>query len=218
MRPAALRSSSSRTRLKWRELVRYYGILIREGVVHKKGVGIIPLAVAGIIGVAAMGAMMPVADSAAETACTQEAKLCPDGSSVGRVLANCGFAPCPSEELPSGSAPGDSGLGQEVTAGGIAGEVLLGPLCPVMGPGMEEECADKGYQTTLAVKTKDGKREVALVRSGADGRFRVTLAPGEYSVAPLPGAGPLPTCAMQFVTVAPGQFAPVTVRCDSGIR
>ncbi len=28
-------------------------------------------------------------------ACTQEAKLCPDGSYVERVPPNCGFAPCP---------------------------------------------------------------------------------------------------------------------------
>lgn len=185
---------------------------------HKKSVGIIPLAIVGIIVVASTGAMMPVADGVAEIACTQEAKLCPDGSYVGRVLANCGFAPCPGEELPSGSAPEGSGLGQEVAGGGIAGEVVLGPSCPVMGPGMEEECADKGYQTTLVVKTKDEKREVARVRSGADGRFRVTLAPGEYSVGPLPGAGQLPVCKMQFVTVEPGQFAPIAIHCDTGIR
>jgi tryptophan-rich sensory protein len=30
------------------------------------------------------------------TACTQEAKLCPDGSAVGRTGPNCEFAPCPS--------------------------------------------------------------------------------------------------------------------------
>jgi hypothetical protein len=29
------------------------------------------------------------------TACTQEAKVCPDGSSVGRTGPNCEFAPCP---------------------------------------------------------------------------------------------------------------------------
>lgn len=29
-------------------------------------------------------------------ACTLEAKICPDGSSVGRVGPNCEFAPCPS--------------------------------------------------------------------------------------------------------------------------
>lgn len=28
-------------------------------------------------------------------ACTMEAKICPDGSSVGRQGSNCEFAPCP---------------------------------------------------------------------------------------------------------------------------
>lgn len=39
----------------------------------------------------------------AGTACTQEAKLCPDGSAVGRTGPNCEFAECPSE-----SSCGDS--------------------------------------------------------------------------------------------------------------
>lgn len=30
-----------------------------------------------------------------QVACTQEAKLCPDGSAVGRIGPNCEFAPCP---------------------------------------------------------------------------------------------------------------------------
>jgi len=29
------------------------------------------------------------------TACTQEAKICPDGTAVGRTGLNCEFAPCP---------------------------------------------------------------------------------------------------------------------------
>ncbi len=32
------------------------------------------------------------------TACPLDAKLCPDGSSVGRVLPNCEFSPCPGEK------------------------------------------------------------------------------------------------------------------------
>jgi hypothetical protein len=31
-----------------------------------------------------------------QKACTSEAKICPDGSSVGRIGPNCEFAPCPS--------------------------------------------------------------------------------------------------------------------------
>lgn len=33
--------------------------------------------------------------SATQKACTQEARLCPDGSYVGRTGQNCEFAPCP---------------------------------------------------------------------------------------------------------------------------
>lgn len=37
-------------------------------------------------------------DAGSPTACTEEAKLCPDGSSVARTGPNCEFAPCPSQE------------------------------------------------------------------------------------------------------------------------
>lgn len=30
-------------------------------------------------------------------ACTQEAKICPDGSAVSKTGPNCEFAPCPNE-------------------------------------------------------------------------------------------------------------------------
>ncbi len=34
-----------------------------------------------------------------QTACTLEAKICPDGSSVGRTGPNCSFAPCPTAKI-----------------------------------------------------------------------------------------------------------------------
>ncbi len=36
--------------------------------------------------------------------CTMDAKICPDGSAVGRSGSNCEFAPCPSSPPASGSA------------------------------------------------------------------------------------------------------------------
>src|SRR5687768_14703724 len=39
-----------------------------------------------------------VAPTPTQVACTEEAKICPDGSSVGRVGPNCEFAPCPVDE------------------------------------------------------------------------------------------------------------------------
>lgn len=35
------------------------------------------------------------------TQCTQEAKICPDGSGVGRTGPNCEFAPCPTQTVAS---------------------------------------------------------------------------------------------------------------------
>jgi len=37
-------------------------------------------------------------------ACTAEAKICPDGSAVGRVGPNCEFAPCPQTSVCKGNA------------------------------------------------------------------------------------------------------------------
>lgn len=36
-----------------------------------------------------------VADDPNAVACTLDAKICPDGSAVGRVAPNCEFSPCP---------------------------------------------------------------------------------------------------------------------------
>jgi len=39
----------------------------------------------------------PATNTPINTACTMEARVCPDGSSVGRVGVNCAFAACPSD-------------------------------------------------------------------------------------------------------------------------
>ncbi len=43
------------------------------------------------------------------TVCTMDAKVCPDGSYVGRVAPSCDFAPCPqSTSTPSGASASSS--------------------------------------------------------------------------------------------------------------
>lgn len=37
--------------------------------------------------------------------CTMDAKICPDGSAVGRMPPKCEFAPCPASSKPSSSSP-----------------------------------------------------------------------------------------------------------------
>ncbi len=61
------------------------------------------------------GVQRPVAQEPGRR-CTMEAKLCPDGSSVGRVGPNCEFAPCP-----SGAPVGRVGAGPQKIAPGVPG-------------------------------------------------------------------------------------------------
>lgn len=41
--------------------------------------------------------MQPPPDSGDQVMCTMDAKICPDGTGVGRTGPNCEFAPCPGE-------------------------------------------------------------------------------------------------------------------------
>jgi len=64
------------------------------------------IAVTGMIAAAVFGGVLAARslNPTKQVACTLEAKLCPDGSAVGRVGQNCEFAPCPSEALCEGGA------------------------------------------------------------------------------------------------------------------
>jgi hypothetical protein len=77
-------------------------------------------------------AIIPVAND--PVACTQEAKLCPDGSSVGRTGANCAFAECPTPPVTQVKEGTVAALNQKILNNGI----LITPLsvvadsrCPV---------------------------------------------------------------------------------------
>jgi len=99
---------------------------------------------------------------------------------------------------------------------GIEGQVLIGPICPAMREGMD--CDDKPYQATLTVLTSNGKR-VTQFQTGVDGKFRLSLPPGDYILHPeTPQGKPLPRAAEQPFTVQAGIFTNLTVNYDSGIR
>ncbi len=99
-------------------------------------------------------------------------------------------------------------------ASGIRGTILLGPTCPVQQPGASP-CLTP-YAATIVVTDSDD-RPVARTTAGPDGRFQVSLPPGEYVVLPQPG-NPFPQAQPLDVTVVPGQFADVQINYDTGIR
>ncbi|MDP2674712.1 MAG: hypothetical protein Q8Q00_07375 [Dehalococcoidia bacterium] len=100
---------------------------------------------------------------------------------------------------------------------GIEGQVLIGPMCPVVQVGTP--CPDKPYQATIVVWNAERTKKVRTFETDGEGRFRVPLAPGDYYIDPQPpDTGGPPTPIPQTVTVPADRFAEITVQYDSGIR
>lgn len=97
---------------------------------------------------------------------------------------------------------------------GIEGQVLLGPMCPVVQQG--QDCPDQPYQATLTVTSRNGV-QVAQFQSDEQGRFRLSLVPGEYVLHPESPNG-IPFAGDQSFTVETGRYTQITVLYDSGIR
>lgn len=122
--------------------------------------------------------------------CTMEAKLCPDGSYVGRTGPKCEFTACPgSISTPQGIAPYHSGVRGTVKEG-------LTPLA-----------------TLVAVfRASDLVHAVALGESSADGIFSFDLPPGDYVVGA--GESNQPQCSHESVTVLPQGYSSILVSCQ----
>lgn len=136
-------------------------------------------------------------------ACTMEAKLCPDGSYVGRTGPNCEFTQCPTTIAPYKS--------------GVRGSVLLGPTCPVERIPPDPQCAEKPYATAIAVYRAGSSTPFVIGNSYASGAFEFSLPPGSYMLV-ASGGTMLPRCNPVTVTVGATGYATTTISCDTGIR
>ena len=87
-------------------------------------------------------------------------------------------------------------------------------MCPVVQQG--QECPDQPYQATLTVNSLNGV-QIVQFQSDAQGRFQVSLVPGEYILHPESPNG-LPFASEQTFTVETGSYTQITVHYDSGIR
>jgi hypothetical protein len=104
-------------------------------------------------------------DGGGTVACTMDAKICPDGSAVGRVGPNCEFAECP-------SADGGQGTACRSDNDCSAGYVCLDPS-PVVREGETNlRCWSKGMPTPIClsgdtrIETPDGKFSVKDMKTG----------------------------------------------------
>jgi hypothetical protein len=97
---------------------------------------------------------------------------------------------------------------------GIEGQVLIGPMCPVVQPG--QECPDQPYPATLTVKNRDGL-QIVQFQTDDQGHFNIPLVPGEYILHPESPNG-IPFASDQSFSVGTGHFTQIIVHYDSGIR
>jgi hypothetical protein len=100
------------------------------------------------------------------------------------------------------------------TNSGIEGQVLIGPMCPVVQIGVE--CPDQPYQATITVNSLGGEKIVQFL-TDENGRFHIALPSGKYILHP-ESTGKFSFAAEQTIAVLPGQFTQIIVTYDSGIR
>ncbi|MEO8291143.1 MAG: prealbumin-like fold domain-containing protein [Gaiellaceae bacterium] len=114
---------------------------------------------------------------------------------IAALLAGCGGSPGASDS-------------------GIRGRAVVGPTCPVEQVGVP--CPPEPFQGTFNVNQNGSL--VQTVTTDADGRFSVSLEPGDYTLDSVQSDSGLPLLAPVEVTVRPHAFTRVTLSFDSGIR
>jgi len=137
-------------------------------------------------------------------ACTMEAKLCPDGSSVGRTGPDCAFAPCPTLTTPP-----------RTVVGTLTGHIMISPTCPVERVPPDPACAPKPFPVLLNINGPSGFH--AQIHSDMNGLFLVYLPAGTYSLV-THQTTLWPRCDTQTATVTVGATTTIDISCDSGIR
>jgi hypothetical protein len=92
----------------------------------------------GMYGVFLVGTALRSSPPPDSVACTMEAKVCPDGSTVGRVGPNCEFAACPGADTSTTTAPSSVTVEAQINKSATALRVGILPLsvledsrCPV---------------------------------------------------------------------------------------
>jgi len=152
----------------------------------------------------------------APVACTMEAKLCPDGSAVGRTGPNCEFAPCPQASAkPTSTLPTPEPV-PLYQGSRISGYIHMGPTCPVQKNPPDPNCADKPYANAAIVATNSAGKQYSG-QSGADGKFNLALPAGTYTIKIIP-ANKFPRCEEKQATATANNMVSLDISCDTGIR
>jgi hypothetical protein len=115
---------------------------------------------------------------------------------------------------PAAPPTGSTSAPQQPAQGGSGVEgTTVTTRCPVV---TDTGCPK--YPLTTHVIVTNSAGPVAAVDTGADGRFRIALAPGVYTIKATARPTGITRPATTTVTVVAGSFANLTLDLDSGIR
>jgi hypothetical protein len=97
---------------------------------------------------------------------------------------------------------------------GLQGTVSAGPTCPVER--VDSPCPPRPLSAEVDARDPAGRLAV-MSRSGSDGRYRLLLPPGQYTLT-VASSGSFPRCPTPTATVVAGRLATFDISCDTGIR
>ena len=103
--------------------------------------------------------------------------------------------------------------------GTLRGEVLAGPVCPVVTEPPDPDCADRpvaGAELVLEVGSGNGGQ--IRVIADENGLFELVLTAGPYTLIPQPVEGLLGTAAPVSLEIGAGTTTEISVVYDTGIR
>ncbi len=133
--------------------------------------------------------------------CTAEAKICSDGSSVGRTGPKCEFAPC----------PGAKAI--------IKGQVDVGPICPVQQQGVPCPTPPEAYTSRqIILFAQDGVTEIQRMYFTSTGTYQFTVPAGSYVINIPPEAIGGTRGLPRAITVDAGETLEFDFSIDTGIR
>jgi hypothetical protein len=125
--------------------------------------------------------------------CHQDAKICPDGSSVGRTGPNCEFAACPSHAATSATLTtylGGTATGLNISV--TPNKIVSDSRCP-----KDVQCIWAGtveVRTVIASQVAHGEHTLKLGEPQVFGEFTVTLT----KVTPEKGSETIPGSSYRF--------------------
>ena len=108
--------------------------------------------------------------------------------------------------------------------GAIEGNVTIGPICPVEGPGTDESKCKPTPEIYSTVKIfvsnyeSDGKVILAQGYPKSDGAYRIDISAGHYWIYGKMGDSDVQMSARQEVVVETGKTTQQNIDIDTGIR